>query len=214
MSAAPAPATTTPPEGSREPLAAAPLTRLEAQWFTWICAALFPEPPRGPYPVGITSLQPARFYARLCAEARFDHHLTLRAALWVVALVVPVVVLGRLRTFGGLTVEEREAALLGMIQSRHYLLRQLAFLMKAQAGQVYCAHEVVRRRLTTSRSRSRPASGDGLVPLRTLASHARSSRAPAISTDPPSGASTDPSTDASHDPSTEHPHHARDEHAA
>jgi hypothetical protein len=197
-----APATAAAPEAPGEALAVAPLTRVEAQWFTWICAALFPEPPRGPYPLAITSLEPARFYARLCAEARFDHHLTLRAALWVVALVAPVVVLGRLRTLGGLTVEEREAVLLGMIRSRHYLLRQLAFLMKAQAGQVYCSHEVVRRRLTTSRSRPRAASGD-LVTLR-----ASAPRSPA--TEPSAGSSASPSAS----PSTEHPHHARDEHAA
>jgi hypothetical protein len=209
-----APATVAAPEGSGEALAVAPLTRVEAQWFTWICAALFPEPPRGPYPVAITSLEPARFYARLCAEARFDHHLTLRAALWVVALIAPVVVLGRLRTLGGLTVEEREGVLLGMIRSRHYLLRQLAFLMKAQAGQVYCAHDVVRRRLTTSRSRPRAPSGDGLVALRTIASPARSPRAPTTSSDPSTDLSSGPSSDPSLDASTEHPQHEHDEHAA
>ena len=187
------------PGGSREPAAAPPLTRFEAQWFAWICAALFPEPPRGPYPVAITSLEPARFYARLCAEARFDHHLTLRAALWVVALVAPVVVLGRLRTFGGLTVEEREAVLLGMVRSPHYLLWQLAFLMKAQAGQVYCSHEGVRRRLTESHHRPRAASVEGLVTLR------RSAEATSIAT---SIATSTTSTD-----SAEHPHD-RDEHAA
>ncbi len=143
----------------------APLFAFEAQWFTWICAAIFPEPPRGPFPLAITSLEPARLYARICAQARLDHHLTLRGALWIVALVAPLVVLGRLRTFGGLTVQEREGVLSGMTESPHYLLRQLAFLMKAQAGQVYCAHEIVRRRLTETSPRPREA--EPLVSLRT-----------------------------------------------
>ena len=201
------------PAASREPVAVAPLTRFEARWFTWICAALFPEPPRGPFFVAITTLEPARFYARICGEARLDHHLTLRAALWIVALVAPVVVLGRPRTFDGLTMEEREAVLLGMIQSRHYLLRQLAFLMKAQAGQVYCAHEVVRRRLTTSRSRPPAAGNDGLVALRASASPALAPRVPAPSSTPTAMPAELVPSSVPSDPAKEQPHE-RDEHAA
>lgn len=199
----------------REALLAVPLTRVEARWFSWICAAIFPEPPRGPYAVAVTTLEPGRFYARLCAEARFDHHLALRGALWIVALVAPVVVLGRLRTFGGLTVEEREAVLLGMVQSRHYLFRQLVFLMKAQAGQVYCAHPELRRRMTESRPRPR-ADREGLVTLRrstpsTAASTASTATATATATATTATATTTTATSAN-DPTEAR--HARDEHAA
>jgi hypothetical protein len=127
------------------------LSSAEVRWIDVIFTAIFPDPPRSPIPVTMSSLRPAEFYARLCREARWDHALTLRAAVWATAVFAPLVVLGRLATVTMLDESAREALLVGMAKSRHYLLRQLAFLLKAQAGQVYCAHEAVRRRLTETR---------------------------------------------------------------
>lgn len=127
------------------------LSSLEVRWIEAIFTAIFPDPPRSPIPVSMVSLRPADFYARICREARWDHALTLRAAVWATAVFAPLLVLGRLATVLRLDVSARENLLVGMAKSRHYLLRQLSFLLKAQAGQVYCAHEVVRARLTETR---------------------------------------------------------------
>lgn len=146
------------------------LSTTEVRWIDAIFTAIFPEPPRSPIPVSMSSLRPAEFYARLCREARWDHALTLRAAVLATAVFAPLLVLGRLATVTMLDETAREALLVGMAKSRHYLLRQLAFLLKAQAGQVYCAHETVRRRLTETRPASLETSGSGshdLVSLRT-----------------------------------------------
>ena len=164
---------------SRDADAVAPLFSFEARWVDLMCTAIVPEPPRGTVPLAITSLHPSRFYARLCREARWDHSLTLRAALWVTALLAPLVVLGRLRTLGGLRVEQREDVLSGMHASPHYLFRQLVFLLKAQAAQVFASHDVVRALVTGQARRSatgaagvaattRPALavGEALVQLR------------------------------------------------
>jgi hypothetical protein len=118
------------------------------------------EPPRGDADVAVTSLAPAAFYAGLCRTSCFDHALTLRAALWVVAVVAPVVVLRRLPSFGALSVEDREALLVGMASSPIYLFRQIVFLLKAQAAQLYAAHPAVARRVTS------PPPREALVPLR------------------------------------------------
>ncbi|MBL9109832.1 MAG: hypothetical protein JNM74_11195 [Myxococcales bacterium] len=138
----------------------APLSSLEAGWVPLVFAAIFPEPPRGDGEVAITSLGPASFYARLCRTSRFDHALTLRAALWIVAVVAPVVVLRRFPAFGSLSVADREALLVGMASSPIYLFRQIVFLLKAQAAQLYAAHPAVAKRVTS------PPARDALVPLR------------------------------------------------
>lgn len=139
-----------------------PLFGFEARWVDLIFAAIFPEPPRGVLPLAITSLEPARFYGRLCQAARWDHALTLRAALWVTAVLAPLVVLGRFRTLGGLDVEAREDVLSGMHASRHYLFRQLVFLLKAQAAQVFASQPAVRAVVTGEA----PLKRDELVTLR------------------------------------------------
>ncbi len=127
-----------------------PLFAFEARWITQIFAALFPEPPRGPFPVAITLLDPARYYARLVRQASsLENRLTLRAAVWVTALVAPLVVLRTLRTFGGLSSLRREALLEAMCSSNIYLFRQLAFLLKAQAGQLFCSEPSVRRMIAS-----------------------------------------------------------------
>jgi len=127
------------------------LFAFEARWVALIFAAIFPEPPRGEVPVAITEHSPAAFYARLCRSARWDHRFILRAALWVTALVAPLVVLGRLRTLGGLSVEAREDVLAGMHGSGIYLFRQLVFLLKAQSAQVFAARPEVRAIVTGRR---------------------------------------------------------------
>ena len=149
--------------GRGEPVSLlSPLSSIEARWVDLIFAAIFPEPPRGPFPLAITSLEPARFYARLCRGARWDHALTLRAALFVTAVLAPLVVLGRFRTLGGLDVETRERVLEGMHSSRHYLFRQLVFLLKSQAAQVFAARPVIRAIVTGDASAKR----EELVSLR------------------------------------------------
>ncbi len=120
----------------------------EARWVALVFAAIFPEPPRGELPVAITQLAPATFYARICRSARWDHRFILRAAIWITSLVAPLVVLGRFRTLGGLSVEGREDVLAGMHASNIYLFRQLVFLLKAQAAQVFAARPEVRAVVT------------------------------------------------------------------
>lgn len=124
------------------------LTSFEARWVAQVFAAIFPEPPRSELPVAVTSLAPASFYARLCRSARWDHRIALRAAIWITALVAPLLVLGRVRTFDGLSVEAREDVLEGMHGSRHYLLRQLVFLLKAQAAQIFASRPEIRAVVT------------------------------------------------------------------
>jgi hypothetical protein len=149
-------------EAGRGESIVSPLFAVEARWVDLIFAAIFPEPPRGPFPLAITSLEPAKFYARLCRDARWDHALTLRAALFVTAVLAPLMVLGRFRTLGGLDVETRERVLEGMHTSGHYLFRQLVFLLKSQAAQVFAARPVIRAMVTGDASAKR----EELVPLR------------------------------------------------
>ena len=55
-----------------------------------------------------------------------------RLAVWIVTLC-PVLMMGRLRTFGGLNLSERDRLLSRLDRSRWFLIRQLLFVIKFMA---------------------------------------------------------------------------------
>jgi hypothetical protein len=71
-----------------------------------------------------------------------------KLALAFVALLAPLLVLGRLRTFSGLASDERLRLLGALRASRIYLVRELPVLLKSVVALAYCALPEVRRRLS------------------------------------------------------------------
>jgi hypothetical protein len=88
-------------------------------------------------PVRPSEVPLERFIEDLVASAPAHFVLGLRACLWAVMLA-PLFVLGRLRTFIGLSTEERLALLERLGRSDTYVVREMPLLFKTVACLGYC----------------------------------------------------------------------------
>ncbi len=113
-----------------------------------LVAAVLPSPGSGIPAAADLDLGP--FYREVAARFPPLARLGLRAA--VIALTLgPLVFLGRLTTFARLAPDERERMLARVATSRHYLVRQLAQLVKTVACLGYLRVPSVRSALGLDR---------------------------------------------------------------
>lgn len=111
-----------------------PWTRFERRWRDALMAAVLPPAADGSLP-GLGDLDLDGFWRELRAAAPPVLRAGLRASVWALALAP--LLLGRRRTFLGLSADERDALLARAAGSRSYLLRQMALTLKTLACFAY-----------------------------------------------------------------------------
>jgi len=124
---------------------ALPWLPMEQRWRDCLLAAVLPSEPATGRP-GLGDLDPGDFWDRVRQVAPPLVLLGIRAAVWVLTWSPPLL-LGRLRTFGGLSPEQQDALLVRAASSRWYPLRQLVDLLKLMACFAYFRHRAVREPL-------------------------------------------------------------------
>ncbi len=112
------------------------LRAFEQRWLESIFVTILPEGIEG-LP-GAAKVEWRPFLDDFAAVAPARMFLGLRGALWLVALLAPLLVLHRPRTFMGLAADQRLRVLQGLRESRFYLVRELPVLLKSIACLAYC----------------------------------------------------------------------------
>jgi hypothetical protein len=116
-------------------------TPTERRWRDELLAALVPASP--PLP-GLGAVALDDFWPAFDAAAAPLLLLGLRAAVFVLAVLAPLILLGRWRLFSSLAPEERDRLLVRAVESRSYLLRQMVTTLKAVACFAYLRDPRVR----------------------------------------------------------------------
>jgi hypothetical protein len=118
----------------------------ERRWLLSIFETVAPSGADERVPVGAAGVPMDRFLDDLLARAPVHFILGLRACLWVVMLA-PLFVLGRFRTFLGLSVPERLALLERLGESPTYVIREMPVLFKTVACLGFCGVPEVQARI-------------------------------------------------------------------
>jgi hypothetical protein len=129
------------PRGSSLPR----LLRFERRWLVAIFETILPSGDPA-LPLGAADAPLGRFVDDLLASAPLPAVLGLRASLWLLMLA-PLFVLGRPRSFLGLSSQARLALLERLRGSRHYLVRESALLFKIVGCLGFCGLPPVQQRL-------------------------------------------------------------------
>ena len=137
--------------------AAMKLSQFETAWAEAEMHAIFPGASEEGWPTS-ARWTCAASSAGSCDGCWLRAALGLRLAIWMVALA-PVLVLGRLATFGSLALVDRERVLTRLAASSWYAVRSLVTLLKTMGALLYAGNQAVRARMTSP-------SGRGLVKLR------------------------------------------------
>jgi len=124
---------------------ALPWLPVEQRWRDCLLAAVLPPDPATGRP-GLGDLDTGDFWERVGRVAPPLLLLGMRAAVWILTWS-PLLLVGRLRTFGGLSPEERDTLLVRAAGSHLYPLRQLVDLLKLMACFAYFRHRSVREPL-------------------------------------------------------------------
>lgn len=106
-------------------------------------------------PTGARDVPMDRFLAAVMRRAPLQFALGLRVALWLV-LLCPLLVIGRPRTFLGLSAADRARVLERLAASRSYAVRELPNLLKMVACLGWGSHPDVRRQVGVSAPGDRP----------------------------------------------------------
>jgi hypothetical protein len=121
------------------------LFRFERRWLLRVFEAVLP-PGDPTLALGAGDVPMGRFVDDFLASAPLTAVLGLRGGLWLI-LLAPLFVLGRPRTFLGLTPAERGALLERLRRSNLYLVRESATLFKIVGCLGYCGLGPVQRRI-------------------------------------------------------------------
>jgi hypothetical protein len=121
------------------------LRAFERRWLETVFVTILPDGAVPDFP-RVTEVPWDAFLDDLTRAAPRRMLIALELALWFVVLLAPLLVLGRLRTFAGLTGEERLRLLRELRTSRFYVVRELVVL-KSIACLGYCGLPAVRRRM-------------------------------------------------------------------
>lgn len=116
----------------------------ELRWAERIFDAVFPAGVEGGLAKGARDFPLRGLLVDVSRCAPRDFVFGLRAGIWLVTLAGPLLV-GRLRRFGALSIDERAAVLQAMTESRFYLVREIPMLLKMVAGLGYAAFPEVQR---------------------------------------------------------------------
>lgn len=118
-------------------------TPWERRWRDALFGALIPPHAKGP---GLGALDLTAFWNELTFVAPPLLRLGLRVAVWMLTLS-PLLLLGRVSLFPGLSDDEKDALLTRADSSRLFLLRQLVAVLKVVAGFAYFSDPRVRASL-------------------------------------------------------------------
>ena len=116
----------------------------ERRWAHAILSSFAPENGPGLAPRA-SDIEYVGTFVGLYESARLIARVGIRLGLWVVALA-PFWLLGRARTIGRLTLEQRQALLERLLEHRAYPVREAAFLLKLCACLALFANDDVRSR--------------------------------------------------------------------
>ena len=117
---------------------------LERRWFAVVFDTILPDGVVPGLP-GASRVPLDRFLADFGSVAPARMLWGVRAALWFVVWLAPLLVLGRFRSFLGLGAEDRLRLLHELKKSDRYLVRELPVLLKSIACLGYCGHPAVLR---------------------------------------------------------------------
>jgi hypothetical protein len=133
--------------GAAGPRGSSPLRlfRFERRWAVAIFETVLPSG-EAELPVGAAQAPLGRFLDDFLARAPLTAVLGLRASLWLLMLA-PLFVLGRARTFLGLSSPERVALLDRLRRSELYLVRESALLFKIVGCLGLCGLAPLQQRL-------------------------------------------------------------------
>ncbi len=118
-------------------------TRREIGWAETIFEALFPVTEDAP--IGASEVPMGRFYADQVAACPALVALLYRVTLALIYLLMPLLMLGRPRTFRALSTDQRRKLLEQLYASRVYALRQTVTLIKMIAGTGFLGFPEVQR---------------------------------------------------------------------
>lgn len=133
------------------------LSAFERRALEVVFDAILPSGAHPKLPLGARDVPYAGFFDDAERFAPFELLLGLRAALWVVWLS-PLVLLGKPRTFGGLSADDRLRVLVRLQASRIYFLRELPGIAKTVAALAYCGLPEVQRAIGLERIDRTPPS--------------------------------------------------------
>ena len=108
------------------------LLSFEKRWLLRICDAVLPADGHPTLAIGARDVPLGGLVDDLYRSAPTHFLLGLRLATWVVTCLGPALT-GRLRTFGGLSSDDRAAVLAELAESRIYVLREIPMLLKMVA---------------------------------------------------------------------------------
>jgi hypothetical protein len=121
-------------------------SRIEKRMMLGVFDAILPSGADPRLPIGARDLPMGRFLDDILQRSPVLFALGLRAALWLVTLS-PLAVIGRPRTFGGLSPGDRVRVLERLSHSRVYAIRELPNLLKLVACLGFAGHPDVRRHI-------------------------------------------------------------------
>jgi len=166
------------------------ITPFERRWLVTIFDAIYPGGATDALPAGAGDVGLERFVDDVFDHAPFQPALGIRLATWVI-LLCPLFVIGRARTFVGLSREDREQVLHKLGSSRVWALRELPALLKMVGALGYCALPAVQRQIgipllaaDPSWARGEPTPGADLTRQDAIA-HANAAAALAPASDDP-----------------------------
>ncbi|MCA9772089.1 MAG: hypothetical protein KC466_06750 [Myxococcales bacterium] len=116
----------------------------EVRWAVELFAALFPPDPEAGARLGAADLPMGAFYVDQIQATPPPVALGYRAVIAMIYML-PVLVIGRPRFFGGLSALEKEVYLTRLMQSRWYFLRETLTLVKMIAGTGFLGFPEVQR---------------------------------------------------------------------
>ncbi|HXX69797.1 MAG TPA: hypothetical protein VEK07_21635 [Polyangiaceae bacterium] len=121
------------------------LASFECRWAEAVLGAIFPGSPEEGL-AGIGSMNVVVFLGDVMRSLPRRAALGMRLAIWLVSLS-PLLLIGRLALFAGLTVADRERVLHRLATSRRYGLRSLVLLLKTIGALLYASDDRVRARM-------------------------------------------------------------------
>lgn len=114
------------------------LLPIERRWLGTVFDTILPADADERLEMGARDVPMEQFADDLALYAPTHFNAGLRASLWLLVLLLPLVVLGRLATFSGLAPDERLELLERLGRSDVYLLRELPTLFKTIACLGFC----------------------------------------------------------------------------
>jgi hypothetical protein len=124
------------------------LTRFETAWAEAEMQAIFPGSTDDGL-ADIRAMDVKGFVTQTMRYMPFQAALGFRLAVWIVALA-PLLVLGRLATFTGLALADRERVIERLVVSRAYVVRSLVMILKTIGALLYAGDDGVRARMNAA----------------------------------------------------------------